>query len=68
MASTLRQRHDIFYLAAFRQDGGSCTTKNPDRNVQSGFFKSYPANAVQADYPFPFSNGWMTVAAASDVQ
>jgi hypothetical protein len=30
--------------------------------------KSYPADAVQADHPFPFSNGWMTVAAASDFQ
>src|SRR5205814_6343892 len=30
--------------------------------------KCYPADAVQADYPFPFSNGWMTVVAASDFQ
>jgi hypothetical protein len=30
--------------------------------------KCYPADAVQADHPFPFSNGWMTVAAASDFQ
>jgi hypothetical protein len=30
--------------------------------------KYYPADAVQADHPFPFSNGWMTVAAASDFQ
>src|SRR5204863_3193716 len=27
-----------------------------------------PADAVQADYPFPFSNGWMTVIATSDFQ
>ena len=31
-------------------------------------FKSYPADAVQADHPFPFSHGWMTVATASDFQ
>jgi hypothetical protein len=34
----------------------------------SGFLKSYPADAVQADHPFPFSHGWMTVATASDFQ
>jgi hypothetical protein len=32
------------------------------------FLKSYPADAVQADHPFPFSHGWMTVATASDFQ
>jgi hypothetical protein len=31
-------------------------------------FKSYPADAVQADHPFPFSHGWMTVTTASDFQ
>ena len=31
-------------------------------------FKCYPADAVQADHPFPFSHGWMTVATASDFQ
>ena len=42
-------------------------TKNPDRKFDPGL-KYYPADAVQADHPFPFSNGWMTVAAASDFQ
>jgi len=41
--------------------------KNPDLNFDPGL-KCYPANAVQADHPFPFSNGRMTVAAASDFQ
>ena len=36
--------------------------------IRSGFLRCYPADAVQADYPFPFSNGWMTVVAASDFQ
>ena len=31
-------------------------------------FECYPADAVQADHPFPFSHGWMTVARASDFQ
>jgi hypothetical protein len=42
--------------------------KKPGSKSRSGFLKSYPADAVQADNPFPFSNGWMTVAAASDFQ
>jgi hypothetical protein len=47
-----------------------CVTprKNPNRDFDSGFLKSYPADAVQADHPFPFSHGWMTVATASDFQ
>src|SRR5213595_1048199 len=36
--------------------------------IRSGVLRCYPADAVQADYPFPFSNGWMTVVAASDFQ
>jgi hypothetical protein len=31
--------------------------KNPDRIFRSGFFKSYPADAVQADHPFPSVTG-----------
>jgi hypothetical protein len=43
--------------------------QNPDRNVSiRAFLEYYPADAVQADHPFPFSNGWMTVATASDFQ
>ena len=30
--------------------------------------KYYPANAVKADIPFPFGNGRMTAAGASDFQ
>lgn len=32
------------------------------------FQKHYPANAVKADIPFPFGNGRMTAARASDFQ
>src|SRR5438128_2076167 len=32
------------------------------------YTKYYPAYAVKADIPFPFGNGRMTVAAASDFQ
>ena len=41
--------------------------ENPDRPFDPGF-KCYPADAVQADHPFPFSHGWMTVTTASDFQ
>jgi hypothetical protein len=40
----------------------------PRIEIRSGVLKCYPADAVQADHPFPFSNGWMTVAPASDFQ
>jgi len=30
-------------------------TKNPDRNVDPGFWKFYPAGAVQVNSPVPFS-------------
>jgi hypothetical protein len=39
-----------------------------ESKIRSGFLTCYPADAVQADYPVPFSNGWMTVVAASDFQ
>jgi hypothetical protein len=35
---------------------------------QPGLSKHYPANAVKADIPFPFGNGRMTAARASDFQ
>jgi hypothetical protein len=38
------------------------------RSNRFGLFKYYPAYAVWADLPFPFGNGRMTVAAASDFQ
>src|SRR6476659_10938473 len=41
--------------------------QKPGSKIRSGF-ESYPADAVQADHPFPFSNGRMTVVAASDFQ
>jgi hypothetical protein len=31
--------------------------KKPGSKFRSGFFKSYPADAVQADYPFPSVTG-----------
>jgi hypothetical protein len=40
----------------------------PRTDNSTRVLKCYPADAVQADHPFPFSNGWMTVAAASDFQ
>jgi hypothetical protein len=46
----------------------SASTKKPGSKIRSGFLKSYPADAVQADHPFPFSHGWMTVTTASDFQ
>src|SRR5205085_4400633 len=42
--------------------------KNPDRNLDPGSWKFYPAGAVQVILPFPFRKGWMTVAAESDFQ
>ena len=42
--------------------------QKPGSKIRSGFLKSYPADAVQVDHPFPFSNGRMTVVAASDFQ
>ena len=43
--------------------------KKPELLFRSpGFQKYYPANAVKADIPFPFGNGRMTAARASDFQ
>jgi len=39
------------------QHDGKSQTKNPDRNLDSVFLKSYPADAVQADHPFPSVTG-----------
>jgi hypothetical protein len=42
--------------------------KNARTKIDSGVCKYYPTNAVEVDIPFPFGNGRMTVARASDVQ
>jgi len=55
------------HIASLAKIDCATPTKNPDLNFDPGL-KCYPANAVQADHPFPFSNGRMTVAAASDFQ
>jgi hypothetical protein len=54
--------------AGFAQDDRACRHKKTRIEVSIRVLKYYPADAVQADHPFPFSNGWMTVAAASDFQ
>jgi hypothetical protein len=59
-----RQKY-LRFFASLRMT--KCLQKNPDRKFDPGL-KCYPADAVQADHPFPSSNGWMTVAAASDFQ
>jgi len=52
----------------FAQD--DCETSHEKTRIELAIrvLKCYPADAVQADHPFPFSNGWMTVAAVSDFQ
>jgi hypothetical protein len=42
--------------------------KKPELLSQPGLSKYYPADAVKADIPFPFGNGRMTAARASDFQ
>jgi hypothetical protein len=64
-------KHLWLFIPALRQKGSEIEKslrKNPNRDFDSGFLKSYPADAVQADHPFPFSHGWMTVTTASDFQ
>ena len=41
--------------------------KNPDRNFDPGF-QILPRRCRSGGSPVPFSNGWMTVAPASDFQ
>ena len=45
-----------FDFAAVAQDYGSCTTKTRIE-ISIRVFKSYPADAVQADHPFPSVTG-----------
>ena len=55
-------------VSSFRRARKSISKKSPDRFRSPGFSNYYPANAVKADIPFPFGNGRMTAARASDFQ
>jgi hypothetical protein len=57
-------KHLWLFIPALRQKGSEKTRIE----LFDPGFKSYPADAVQADHPFPFSHGWMTVTTASDFQ
>ncbi len=46
----------------------STSRKKPELLSQPGLLNYYPANAVKADIPFPFGNGRITAARASDFQ
>ena len=65
--STLRQQHGILRLryAPLRM---TAHIKKPGSKFRSGFFEILPRQCRSGGSPVPFSNGWMTVAAASDFQ
>jgi len=57
----------IVLLLRFDYDCDHEDEKTPNRRAVRGL-NYYPANAVKADIPFPFGNGRMTAARASDFQ
>jgi len=65
--STLRQQHGIrrFRCAPLRM---TAHVKKPESRIRSGFFEILPRRCRSGGSPVPFSNGWMTVVAASDFQ
>ena len=54
-------------IERFAQNDGKLQTENPDRTFDPGF-EILPRRCRSGGSPVPFSNGWMTVAAASDFQ